>query len=76
MPIYEYGCEKCGHQTEMLRPMAGADEPVACESCGQPMRRLQSVFSAAGGASLPITGPSSSPPGPGDCGPGCGCMMP
>ncbi len=73
MPIYEYACHKCDHRTEMLRPMAEADQPLACESCGEPMHRLQSV-SAAGGASLDIRGEQSPPPGPGGCGPGCGCM--
>ena len=47
MPIYEYVCEKCEKTTEALRPMAQADEPIACEHCSsKKTKRAHSVFSA------------------------------
>ena len=73
MPIYEYGCDTCGHKFEKLQPMnsSGADCPV----CEQPARRAISAFAsvslgeAAGGSSSPL------PPlsGGGCCGGSCGC---
>ena len=42
MPIYEYGCQACGHQFEKLIRNAG-DLPKNCPSCGQP--RLKKRFS-------------------------------
>ena len=34
MPIYEYRCEACGHQKEVLQKMA--DAPLTtCPSCGK-----------------------------------------
>ena len=43
MPIFEYGCTKCGAETSALvrRP---EDAPVACPACGA--RRLQRLLSA------------------------------
>jgi putative FmdB family regulatory protein len=50
MPIYEYRCAKCDCLTETLRPMAEADQPMACEHCGsRQTARQHSVFSAQGG---------------------------
>ena len=70
MPIYEYGCDACGHNFQKLQPMnsSGADCPV----CEQPARRAMSVFAsvsrgeADSGSSIPL------PPlgGGGSC--GCG----
>ena len=34
MPIYEYRCEACGHQKEMLQKMADATL-TTCPSCGK-----------------------------------------
>ncbi len=45
MPIYEYGCEECGHQFELLRPI-GAPVPADCPDCGQDqVRKLVSATS-------------------------------
>jgi putative FmdB family regulatory protein len=64
MPIYEYECEACGKTTEALRPMAQADEKIACEHCGsKKTHRAQSVFAAStagssnGSANTPMQGP-------------------
>lgn len=39
MPIYEYECTKCGHQTEVWQKFS--DPPIEkCEACGGRMRKL------------------------------------
>ena len=39
MPIYEYGCEKCGHQSEVLQKFS--DSPITeCELCHGKMKKL------------------------------------
>ena len=39
MPVYEYVCEDCGDELDRLLPMAAADEPGPCPTCGGPLRR-------------------------------------
>jgi putative FmdB family regulatory protein len=49
MPIYEYECEKCGHQIEVLQKFS--DSPVPeCDRCKVKMKRLisQSTFHLKG----------------------------
>lgn len=43
MPIYEYQCQSCGHQTEVLQKVS--DKPlIKCSECGRnKMRRLVSA---------------------------------
>lgn len=43
MPIYEYKCEKCGHQFDALQKIS-ADALTDCPNCGQPS--LQKLISA------------------------------
>jgi len=45
MPIYEYRCTECGHQTEVLQKIS---EPVltVCTACGKPS--FTKLVSAAG----------------------------
>ena len=47
MPIYEYICEKCGDEFEML--VFRSDEPV-CPSCGnkQPTKKMSSFGFSVG----------------------------
>lgn len=33
MPIYEYGCEKCGNEVDVLQKI-GDPAPAKCEKCG------------------------------------------
>jgi putative FmdB family regulatory protein len=55
MPMYEYRCQKCGKQFEMLRRMADADRDLECPECRSgKLERLLSAFSTGG------CGPSSS----------------
>ena len=45
MPIYEYRCEKCGHEMEAIQKMS--DDPLTeCQACGEPA--LTKLISAAG----------------------------
>lgn len=45
MPIYEYGCEKCGHEFEAIQKIS--EEPLkTCPACGQDA--LRKKVSAAG----------------------------
>jgi len=45
MPIYEYRCEACGHELEVLQKLS--DAPLTdCEQCGKPA--LKKMISAAG----------------------------
>lgn len=47
MPIYEYRCQDCGTQFEVIRPMKDADAPIGCTRCqGQHTGRVLSVFYA------------------------------
>ena len=49
MPIYEYECTKCGHQTEVWRKFS--DPPITkCELCRGKMKKLisQSTFHLKG----------------------------
>lgn len=45
MPIYEYRCQACGHEMELLQKIA--DEPLRdCPSCGE--GQLRKLVSAVG----------------------------
>jgi putative FmdB family regulatory protein len=45
MPFYEYRCDTCGHEMEVMQKMS--DPPVAeCPACGEP--NLRKLVSAAG----------------------------
>ena len=44
MPVYEYYCENCKSEYEMIRPVSRMDEPGPCPNCGQPGQRLLSYF--------------------------------
>lgn len=67
MPLYEYDCQGCGKQVEIL---VRGSEKVTCPECGSPKlaKRLSVVSVATGSSGSPA--PSSMPP---SCGTGCGC---
>ena len=49
MPIYEYGCPKCGHKIEIMQKIS--DAPVSeCKLCHASMKKLisQSTFHLKG----------------------------
>lgn len=42
MPIYEYGCKKCGEKFEKMRRLAQRDDPIACPQCkSRSTRRIE-----------------------------------
>lgn len=45
MPIYEYRCDKCGHELEAIQKMS-ADPLTECPACGE--AALRKLVSAAG----------------------------
>jgi putative FmdB family regulatory protein len=60
MPIYEYECEDCGHQFELL--IFSWSDPPVCERCEcDRVRRLPSVFGVRSGG-------KATPAGGGGCG--------
>ena len=47
MPIYEYGCAKCGKKLEIL-VRKSSDVPTRCPACGTPKpQKLFSTFAVA-----------------------------
>jgi putative FmdB family regulatory protein len=68
MPLYEYGCQECGQQLELL--VTASSQP-ACPKCGsEKLTKLLSIVAAPtrNGAS----GESNAKPS-GSCGSHCGC---
>lgn len=71
MPIYEFDCQDCGRQVEIL--VRGNESPV-CPECSSPSleKRLSVPFAQTNaGNSLPIACNPSLPP----CSPTC-CRLP
>ncbi len=74
MPIYEYICQDCKREFEVIRPMNRADAPMACASCGgEDIKRQISVFYAESGgkAVSGMSEPSCGACAGGNCA-GCG----
>jgi len=71
MPIYEYFCVDCRTKFEALRPMARADDAIACEACGGGRTaRVLSIFAIKGGDGASVM---ESPGGGCACGGACAC---
>jgi putative FmdB family regulatory protein len=69
MPIYEFHCEKCGKDSEIL-VRASDWKGAKCPQCGSTkLEKKFSVFASAGAAASPAPSGKSK----GGCGPGCGC---
>lgn len=48
MPIYEYQCEKCGHQFDLRKEVTEGDKEVKCPECGtKNSKRVYSSFGAS-----------------------------
>lgn len=39
---YEYTCDKCDLDTEVVKPMSESSNPESCEQCGNNLRRVYS----------------------------------
>ncbi len=42
MPLYEFRCESCGHETETIL-LFSDPLPTICETCGGPLKKLLSA---------------------------------
>jgi putative FmdB family regulatory protein len=68
MPLYEYSCQECGEQAELLVKVSGE---ANCPKCGSAkMSRLLSIVASP---SRGAAGASDRPQMGGSCGAGCGC---
>ena len=77
MPIYEYRCDTCSGNFEVLTSFAERDKAQSCPMCKTARSKvLVSSFASIGGSdSAPLNfnpGPSAGGGG-GCCGGGCGC---
>jgi putative FmdB family regulatory protein len=73
MPLYEYVCENCHREIELL--IRGSERP-ACEQCGsEHLTKLLSVPAAHSAGSSEMGMPSGDMPAGGPCGMG-GCGLP
>ena len=68
MPLYEYLCQDCQSQAELL--VTASSQP-ACPQCGSAkLTKLLSIVAAPGRTSAEGVSPRA---GGGPCGPSCGC---
>jgi putative FmdB family regulatory protein len=68
MPIYEYHCQDCQAQFELLRSFKDADAEVTCTECqGKNVRRKLSLFNAATSSSAITNGGGCSGCAGGSC---------
>jgi len=68
MPLYEYACQECGKESELL--VNGSSQPV-CPKCGSAkIDKLLSIVSTPARGGSPGKGPQ---PSGGSCGSHCGC---
>ena len=44
MPIYEYICQECSSEFELLRPLSQSDKEAPCPKCRKPAQRKLSTF--------------------------------
>ncbi|MDQ6771547.1 MAG: zinc ribbon domain-containing protein [Candidatus Dormibacteraeota bacterium] len=73
MPIYEYRCEDCDRDFELLSSFQEREAPRSCPTCaGEHTRVLISSFASIGasgeGSAVPMAAS-----GGGCCGGSCGC---
>ena len=61
MPIYEYHCQDCETEFEVIRSIKDADSDLTCTQClGKNMKRKISLFNASsGGRSISAGGCST-----------------
>jgi putative FmdB family regulatory protein len=69
MPIYEFECQECHHQVELL--VRNSEQPACPQCASQRLEKLMSAVAVSGkNDSLPMAN-SSPPKSHGGCGPGC-----
>ena len=63
MPVYEYYCETCQLEYEIIRPVSKMDDPAPCANCNQNGQRQLSNFSFKSKTfSAPKLGPTTHQP--------------
>ncbi|MFU8826354.1 MAG: FmdB family zinc ribbon protein [Brevefilum sp.] len=68
MPIYEYTCQDCQTNFEIIRRMQDADAPLTCEHCqGTYVKRGISLFNASSSGRVIAGGSSCSSCSSGAC---------
>jgi len=72
MPIYEFHCAQCEHDSEIL--VRSSDwQGTACPHCGsKKLAKKFSVFASAGSGARPSSGGTGDTGGGGCCGGRCG----
>ncbi len=62
MPLYEYGCSKCGFRFELIRPISQSNEEAPCPRCQHEAERVLSPFASfskdSSGLTTPVGGSS------------------
>lgn len=58
MPLYEYKCEACEEEFEVIRSSSDK-EPEMCPVCGKEAEKLFSVFAKGGGSGGRVCAPGS-----------------
>jgi putative FmdB family regulatory protein len=59
MPLYEYRCDECGEEFEVIKRITERTDDVECPGCGKPARKLLSGFAvgtSGGGAGTGASG--------------------
>ncbi|MCA9062491.1 MAG: zinc ribbon domain-containing protein [Planctomycetaceae bacterium] len=74
MPLFEFVCENCNAQFELLLSRNERAECPACHSKNVDKLMSSSAGRVGSSAALPIAG-ACPPPSHGPCGPGC-CRLP
>lgn len=69
MPMYEYVCQSCGHDFEILQRMGEGAAGLACPKCGE--ERVEKQFSTFASSGNSTTASAGFSPGAG-CGGGSG----
>jgi putative FmdB family regulatory protein len=70
MPIYEYVCQDCKQEFEVIRSFSQADAPIQCTACGgkDNKRKISVFFAESGGKAVSgMSEPSCSSCGGGSC---------
>ncbi len=63
MPVYEYYCENCQLEYELIRPVSKIEDPAPCAKCNENGQRQLSNFSFKSKTfSAPKLGPTTHQP--------------
>jgi putative FmdB family regulatory protein len=69
VPLYEYVCLDCRERFDALRPIAQADAPIVCRTCGgeHSSRTLSLFYAQSGGRAVAGTHSGCGSCGGGHC---------